>query len=969
MKIRSTVILFLLFAAALLVFAAFQWLGVKTGDESKHAERFVFPTLNPYNPKKEAPEQPNDPMAQMAAKKTKGPQQAQPEEFTRLVIERHRGDNKKTEKVEFNRVQVGKGSKWMLVTPVKVRTDDVAVTNLIRSLITLEKQKSREAGRDYSKLGLDNPDTTVTLTRGDKDYVLSLGSTGPATKDPIYFASSTEWAGKPFVLTKSKIDKLFDEVANFREKSLISSSFGLTGLKLTGAARTPMELSKDKDWIFKEPVIGAADTAATDEYTRQLSTIKIERNEDYVVDNADAAKLAQYGVSDEKPAYALTITQSPIDPKDKPTVEQLLVGNADDSAVKQASQFRTAALILESMFTPTGAIAAYLAREKQKVEPAYYYARLGGDQSIVRIAARNLPLLKKTADELRAKGLARIDNSKVDVVDIKTAGEMLRIYRTDLQGAANWELFTDNKAKVKAQPNAVQTLLDAITRIEVSDAKAFLDDDAKIKAWFGEAVIDLGLDKPQAEFLIWQDGLLRDAGGKIDGTGEPKIKDELKTKPTLKLSVGRRDDQRKVTYVRRETPGTKPVILAVPDPFVAGNATAGAMQSGAVPPDGRQTFSLSSLAANGYLAYRDRSLPSYRPDQISSVEVKRSGINYLMERVEKKDERGNLVESWKLKQPVDGTTNMGVPDFIASTLAGTSSDKLISDRASDKDLDEAFGLVKSPLLQVVVKTKADTGKPENAKDAVKPYPGGTYTYTIGRKLADNSRFPNHYYARLEAKLADGTMPDSNQFVMAVPLSYVQSLDVELRSSTIFPEEQTKPVSIHLTWNGETKEKKPLVTSLELKLNNDKWDVVKLTENGVDAKAKLAKLDQAKINALLRYGPQPAPSGPSLNPWMVDRFVQHNGAVDAKYRLDPAKAATPPKLVLDVKYSDGKSRTVIIGDAFKPSEAEMPVWGGATFYYAATPSVPGAVMLINELNWRDLVGSVDYFAEAAPKPKQ
>lgn len=969
MKIRSTVILFGLFAAALLTFAAFQWLGVKTGDEAKHADRFVFPSLNPYNSKKESPDQPSDPMAQFGKTRPKGPQQAQPEEFTRLIIERHRNDSKKAEKLEFNRVQVGKASKWMLITPVKVRTDDAAVTNLIRSLISLEKQKSREAGRDLSKLGLDNPDTTVTLTRGDKDYMLSLGATGPATKEPVYFSSSTEWQGKPFLLTKSKIEKLFDEIANFREKSLITSSFGLTGVKLAGTARSAMELNKDKDWTFKEPAIGEADTPATDEYTRQLSAIKIERNEDFIVDSADAAKLAQHGVTDDKPAYALTITQSPIDPKDKPVIEQLLVGNADDSAVKQAAQFRTASLILESIVSPTGALAAYMVREKQNIEPAYYYARMAGDQTIVRIAARHLPLFKKTADELRAKSLAKIDNSKVDVVDIKTAGELLRIYRPDLQGAANWDLYTENRAKVKCQPTAVQSLLDAVTRIEIRDPKAFLDDDAKIKEWFGNTVIDLGLDKPQAEFLIWQDGILRDSSGKIEGAGEPKIKEELKTKPTVKLAIGRKDDQRKVTYVRRETPGCKPVMIAVPDPFVTGNATAGAMQSGAVPPDGRQTISISSLAANGYLTYRDRSLPSYRADQISSLEVKRSGINYLLEHTEKKNEQGNLVPEWKLKQPVEGAPNLGVPDYIASVLIGTSSDKLITDRATEKDLDEAFGLVKSPLLQVIVKTKADTGKPENTKDAVKPYPGGTITYTIGKKLADTVRFPNHYYARVEVKLADGTLPDSNQFIVAVPLTYVQSLDVELRNSTVFPEEKTKPTGIQLTWYGETKDKKPLVTSLELKLNNDKWEVVKLTENGADTKARLAKIDQSKINALLRYGPQPAPGGPSLNPWMVDRFLQHIGVVDAKYRLDPTKTATPPKLVIDVKYSDGKSRIIILGEAFKPSDAEMPVWGGATFYYAATPTVPGAVMLVNELNWRDLVNGVDYFAEAAPKLKQ
>lgn len=968
MKIRSTVILFGLFVAAIVVFALFQKMGIKTGDESKHAERFVFPSLNPYGVKQETPNQQRNPGE--PPPKPQGPQQPKPEDFTSLVIERNHGEGKKPEKLVFQRVASGKSHKWMLVEPVKVRTDDTAVNTLIRSLISLEKQKARDIGRDMAALGLEKPDTTVTLTRDDKQYVLSLGTTGPGAKDPVYFASSSDWSGKPFLMPKSKIEKVFDDLSQFRNKTLISSSFGIVGLKLAGTARSAMELNKEQEWTFKEPTIGAADTAVTDEYSRQLSAIKVERNEDYLVDGADAAKLAQFGLSDDKPAYALTLTQSPIDQKDKPLVEVLLVGNADDSAIKNAAQVRGAALVVESLASPTGSLAAYVVREKQKVEPAYYYARLAGDQTVVRIAARHLPLLQKKADELRSKLLAKIDNSKVDAVQYASQGEALRIYRPDLQAAASWDLYAENRGKVKCQPQTIQSMLDAMTRIEVRDAKAFLDDDAKIKAWFDGTIIDLGLDKPAATIQVWQDGILRDTNGKPEGTAEPKMREDLKTKPTLKLSIGRKDDQRKVTYVRREQPGLKPVILAVPDPFISGNAPLGATQTGAVPPDGRQSFSISGMAGMGYLQFRDRTLPGYRPDQISTLEVKRQGLNYLLEHVTTTGERGTIEDSWKLKQPVEGASNPSVADYIVTNLIGTNTEKLITDRASDKELDETYGLVKSPLLQVVVKTRADT-KPSdpNAKDIAKPHPGGTFTYTIGKKLPDNSKYPNHYAARVEVKLADGTTPDSNQFVLAAPASFLQSLDIELRDCVVIPEDKGKPASLQLTWHGEDKDKKPVVTSLKLSLGEKQWEVNALTENGVDAKAKLAKLDQVKVNSLLRYGPQPAPGGASLNPLVVDRFVQHAGAIDPKFRLDPANKALPPKLVMEVKYADGKTRTVILGDLLKPSETTMPAWAGSTFFYAATPALPGAVMLVNELNWRALASGVEYFAEAATKEKQ
>lgn len=48
---------------------------------------------------------------------------------------------------------------------------------------------------------------------------------------------------------------------------------------------------------------------------------------------------------------------------------------------------------------------------------------------------------------------------------------------------------------------------------------------------------------------------------------------------------------------------------------------------------------------------------------------------------------------------------------------------------------------------------------------------------------------------------------------------------------------------------------------------------------------------------------------------------------------------------------------------------MPVWGGSTFFYAASPAVPGAVMLVNEATWRELISGISYFSEKTPAPKQ
>jgi hypothetical protein len=477
------------------------------------------------------------------------------------------------------------------------------------------------------------------------------------------------------------------------------------------------------------------------------------------------------------------------------------------------------------------------------------------------------------------------------------------------------------------------------------------------------------LDKPQAELLLWQEGLQRDKDGKPEGTPEPKLKDNGTVKPSVKLSIGKKDPKRNVVYVRREVPNLKATVLAVPDPFLAGAANLGAQQALAQPPDSRQSLSLTSLVSGGYLTFREHSLPSFRADQVAGVELKRGNVTYLLERQEKPDEAGGTKVEWKLKQPVEGSPLPPYPDLLVSALTGTSADKLITDKATDKDLADVYGL-KSPVMQVTIKTKPEPAKPADAatKEPAKEKPGSTYTLSIGKKLADNSKYPQHYYARLETKPGEGTPPEANQFVFAVPLSYLQSVDVELRDTTIFPRDTAKPVTVSFTWNGETADKKPMATKLELALNGETWEVKALTENGADAKSKLAKLDQNKVNSFLSYGPQPAFAGPRINPLTVDRFLQHSGPVDPKYRLDPAKKDAPPKLIIEAKYTDGKTNSAIFGDVFKPTEASFPSLIG-NYYYIATPSLPGVVMIVSEFGWRGLVDGYGYFQEAPAKTLQ
>jgi len=112
-----------------------------------------------------------------------------------------------------------------------------------------------------------------------------------------------------------------------------------------------------------------------------LSTIKVERNEDFVEDGKlDAAKLAKYGLAEGKAAYTFTVRRkSPDNPKET-VAETLLVGAKDTTAEARMEARRAAFVIAESASSPAGfglgLLAAEAARAKNdKDAGASYFAK------------------------------------------------------------------------------------------------------------------------------------------------------------------------------------------------------------------------------------------------------------------------------------------------------------------------------------------------------------------------------------------------------------------------------------------------------------------------------------------------------------------------------------------------------------------------------------------------------------------
>ena len=950
MNLRTTIILFSILGVSLLAFALFQIINVPTSEERREREKYLLPSLMLT-----ATGKPLD-FAEVRQKIN---------EFTKVVIDRKAKGDQKAEQLVFER----QGNTWRMVAPKNVRANSRAIDDLIDQLIRAEKDGRLSLSDDPAEYGLADPAVVVTLYRGSQATVINLGDQSPG-KDPIVYVTTSD-VKDPAAVSRSRISQLFASVADFRAKDLLSSPFDVVGVRLGGVARKPIELTKgaDQDWTFLEPQLGEADNNAVGDFTRAIANIRVERAEDFVEDGPlPPEKLVQYGLTEDKASYLVRF-QYRADPG-KPgagPAETLLIGARDQQSEQRAAAARAAAFAANlaplSPFIPVVLPAAVElgARETLDQDRVYYFARLAGENSIVRLDGKQVKVLDKPADELRSKSLARIDTTRVDAINLTAGGETLRLRRPQLKvqtdpkttapAPSQWDVYTDTRAGVKTHLDTVTKLIDALNKVEVRDAKGFLDTSDKQRAWFGDEPIDLGLDRPQAEVTVWLDAIQRDKEGKPEGTGEPKLKADAK--PHLRLKVGRKDEKRGVVYVERRIGDGPAAILAIPDPFVATGSPPPPSPFGQPPPPPtREQFSLSELTTGGYYAFRDRTLPSFPLDQVEKVVYTHGTLTYEVEREPAKTDGPVFAPNWLLKKPVEGKAQR-VTELL-TTLRNLSAEKLLTDRATERDLTELFGLGDKSAFRITVTTFDKDKKPSE------------YTYTIGRMTSPDSPNRNHFYARVEAKPAAGSPPESNQFVFLLPRHVVQVLDLELRDATVFTDEKNVfTEEATFTWRKPDAHKKLVETKLVLASAPEGtrrvWSVKALTVDGRDAKSDLPRLDTNKIEVLLgtptgpRFG-----TGPKLSPLTTERFLVHNGPPAPAHRLDPASKDAPPPLVVELKLSGGTTRTLIIGDRWEPKDTDYPALAPRNFYYARASTLPNAVFVLPETDFKDLVAGFEFF---------
>jgi hypothetical protein len=173
-----------------------------------------------------------------------------------------------------------------------------------------------------------------------------------------------------------------------------------------------------------------------------------------------------------------------------------------------------------------------------------------------------------------------------------------------------------------------------------------------------------------------------------------------------------------------------------------------------------------------------------------------------------------------------------------------------------------------------------------------------------------------------------------------------------------------PTTVTLTWHD--KAKKNQVTKLELayapeKEGSDKrvWSIKSLTVDGKDAKASLPKLDTLRLDRLLGI----SMGMPRVDQLITERFILHQGKPEPVWRLDPTSKEFPPALILTITYDNKATRTLTVGDEWKPKKEEVPGLRQPTYYVATASTLPEAVFLLSGPDFKDLVAGLDFFKVA------
>jgi hypothetical protein len=176
-------------------------------------------------------------------------------------------------KIELRKVN----NQWEMDAPVKDRADDGAVTQLLTSVDTLQKDTSLtpEAGKDdLGDLGLVKPNVTLQLLGQDAPPEILFGKdTAIEGKEYLRLANSNEVYVVPSEL-RSEVTKTADEFRSHQLSDIAATQ--VTKVNINTAAGE-IELQKNQDhWEINKPIKARGDDAKISDLVAQTLTTRID---------------------------------------------------------------------------------------------------------------------------------------------------------------------------------------------------------------------------------------------------------------------------------------------------------------------------------------------------------------------------------------------------------------------------------------------------------------------------------------------------------------------------------------------------------------------------------------------------------------------------------------------------------------------------------------------------------------------
>ncbi len=586
------------------------------------------------------------------------------DQVTKVVIERKKPDDAT---IVFEREDKG----WRITEPRSLPADNSRVNNLVDAL--MNARVSQDQAPPPKEAGLDAPSRVVTIHgKEGRTWALNIGDVTPGKEKALAYVTTNDLK-KPVAVGRTEIESALEGVNYFRSKDLLGdNTTDVRQLKVTKGKMT-VELKKEKDrWVMTQPPYGTVEGAEIISKLNGLSVEHRDKESDFVKDQVEPAKLAEYHLDPAK-GEVLRI--------------EATRGEGKDAKI---------------------AAAVVGVGQEVKNEKKYYAAvDEGKTRDVVKVSAESVkPFLDLVNDpsKLRSKNLLALEPFKQpDAIDVVNSYGTLSFRKPE--PAKPWELWR-GQASYAVDENDVRQLIDALSK---KDVITTFQDPSKRK--------ELGLEKPDVVVKIWADSLEKPAEKKEDKKEEKKDekkdakKEEKKEEKKAGPPAFKKGSEKPATELRF---GNKVSGMVAVERVWEGDTAIGLVPE-----------SLLDQVRKGPLAYLDKSIPRYNPSgadkDVTKVEINRGNEVVEVTRATEKD-------PWKFTKPAsrkDQKVSASAVTNILDDLNNLRAVEVVAEKPDQKELAGTFDLAKPP-VRVVVTTTKDKKDTAHTFDFGKETPRGVY---------------------------------------------------------------------------------------------------------------------------------------------------------------------------------------------------------------------------------------------------